>query len=161
MSGNFTCVAEPDRPVLVMTQTFDAPRADVFDAWTDPEQVALWWDPTGAPLAVCEIDLRPNGAFRWINQGDTGAKHPFSGVYLEITPPERLVFRARVSPISPEQRATLVFSERDGRTTLTMTIECPSVEHRDEMLAMRIDAGTARTLQNLAAHLQAHTRTRG
>ena len=34
-----------------------------------------------------------------------------------------------------------------------MTIECPSVAQRDEMLAMRIDAGTARTLQNLAAYL--------
>ena len=87
MDDLFSCVAEPGKPTLVMTRTFDAPREDVFEAWTTPEQVALWWDPTGAPLAVCEIDLRPGGAFRWINQGEIGAKHPFAGVYREIVPP--------------------------------------------------------------------------
>jgi uncharacterized protein YndB with AHSA1/START domain len=151
--GKFSCVAEPGQSTLVMTQTFDAPRADVFEAWTTAEQVALWWDPTGAPLAVCEIDLRPNGTFRWINRGEIGAKHPFTGVYREITPPERLVFEARMSPTSPEQTATLVFAESRGMTTLVMTIECRSVAERDEMLLRRVDAGTARTLQNLATYL--------
>jgi uncharacterized protein YndB with AHSA1/START domain len=153
VSGKFNCVADPAKPTLVMTQTFDAPRIDVFEAWTTPEQVALWWDPTGAKLAVCEIDLRPGGAFRWINQGETGAEHPFTGTYREIVPPERLVFEVWTSPASPPQLGTLVFTEGEGGTTLTMTIECQSVAQRDAMLAMRIDAGTARTLQNLAAHL--------
>jgi uncharacterized protein YndB with AHSA1/START domain len=152
--GKFSCVADPVKPTLVMAQTFDAPRADVFEAWTTPEAVALWWDPSGAKLAICEIDLRPGGTFRWINQGEAGAKHPFIGTYREITPPERLVFEVRTSPAGPPQLGTLIFSETDGGTTLTMTIECPSVAQRDEMLAMRIDAGTARTLQNLAVYLE-------
>jgi uncharacterized protein YndB with AHSA1/START domain len=150
----FSCVAEPGKPTLVMTRTFDAPREDVFEAWTTPEQVALWWDPTGAPLAVCEIDLRPGGAFRWINRGEIGAKHPFAGIYREIAPPQRLVFDVRISPQSPQQRGTLVFAKAGGKTTLTMTIECESVALRDAMLSMRIDAGTARTLENLATHLR-------
>lgn len=136
-----------------MTQTFDASRADVFEAWTTPEQVALWWDPTGARLAICEIDLRPGGGFRWVNQGENGAKHPFAGTYYEILPPERLVFDVRTTPAGPPQLGTLVFTESASGTTLTMTIDCHSVAQRDAMLAMRIDAGTARTLQNLAAHL--------
>ena len=151
--GKFSHTAEPGKPTLVMTQTFDAPRVEVFDAWTTPDQVALWWDPTGEPLAVCEIDLRPNGAFRWINAGDMGAKFPFTGTYCEIAPPERLVFQARMSPTSPLQVATLLFVENDGRTTLTMRIECQSAAQRDEMLSRRVDAGTAKTLQNLAVYL--------
>lgn len=153
MPGKFSCVADPAKPTLVMTQTFDAPRADVFEAWTTPEAVALWWDPSGAKLAICEIDLRPGGTFRWINQGEVGAKHPFIGTYREIVPPERLVFEVRTSPAGPPQLGTLIFTVTEGGTTLTMSIECPSVAQRDEMLAMRIDAGTARTLQNLAAYL--------
>jgi uncharacterized protein YndB with AHSA1/START domain len=152
--GKFNYSAVPGSPNLVMTQTFDAQRAEVFEAWTDPEQVAQWWDPTGAPLAVCEIDLRPDGAFRWINQGEVGLKHPFTGIYREIAPPERLVFHARVSPTSPQQLATLIFAESDGVTTLTMTIECQSVAERDALLAMGVEVGTARTLQNLAHHLR-------
>lgn len=154
MPGKFSYIAQPDHRTLVMAQTFDAPRADVFEAWTTTEQVALWWDPTGAPLAICEIDLRTDGSFRWVNQGEIGAKYPFTGTYREIAPPERIVFQARISPASPEQVTTLIFTERNGMTTLTMTIECESVAQRDEMLSMRIDAGTARTLQNLANHLE-------
>jgi hypothetical protein len=44
----------------------EASPARVFAAWTEPEQVALWWDATGAKLAACEIDLRPGGAFRFV-----------------------------------------------------------------------------------------------
>ena len=154
MHGEFSFIAEPAQRTLVMMRTFDAPREDVFAAWTTPEEVTQWWDPTGAPLAVCEIDLRPNGVFRWVNQGEVGAKHPFTGIYREIVRPERLVFHAGISPEAPQQLATLVFTERDGRTKLTMTIECGSVVQRDMMLSMRIEVGTARTLENLAVHLR-------
>jgi uncharacterized protein YndB with AHSA1/START domain len=136
-----------------MSQTFDASAAEVFEAWTTAESVAQWWDPTGAPLAICEIDLRVGGVFRWINRGEIGAQHPFTGVYREISPPDRLVFDARVAPNAPQQRGTLTFEQHDGQTTLTLTIECQSVAQRDGMLAMRVEAGTARTLANLAAHL--------
>jgi uncharacterized protein YndB with AHSA1/START domain len=151
--GKFSFVAEPGQPTLVMMQSFDAAPGDVFEAWTNPEEVAQWWDPTGSPLAICEIDLRPDGAFRWVNQGDTGLTHPFTGTYREIVPPERLVFEGGMSPTGPRQLSTLTFIESDGRTNLTITIECQSVEQRDAMLAMRIEVGTGRTLQNLAAHL--------
>jgi uncharacterized protein YndB with AHSA1/START domain len=57
-------ITTPSDREIVMTRGFDAPRSYVFEAWTRAEHVKQWWDPSGAPLAVCEIDLRPNGAFR-------------------------------------------------------------------------------------------------
>ena len=56
-------VATPSDREIVITRAFDAPRRVVFDAWTKPEHVAQWWDPSRAPLAVCEIDLRPTAHF--------------------------------------------------------------------------------------------------
>src|SRR5207245_5700932 len=46
----------------------DAPAARVFAAWTEPHEVARWWDPTGEKLDACEIDLRPGGAFRFVTR---------------------------------------------------------------------------------------------
>src|SRR5215472_1120766 len=110
-------VATPGGRQIVITRRFDAPRALVFDAWTKAEHVAQWWDPSGAPLAVCEIDLRPNGAFRWVNRSpDGGEGHTFTGIYREIVPPERLAF---TSPSSLEQGSTLVFTEEGTKTKLT------------------------------------------
>ena len=145
--GLVTITTPGDRQIVV-TRIFDAPRPVVFEAWTKAEHVAQWWDPSGVPLAVCEIDLRPNGAFRWVNRApDGGEGHSFTGNYREIAPPERLVFAGLVGI------ATLVFTEDGKKTKLTMTIECATSKDRDALLQMRVDAGTAQTLENLAAYL--------
>jgi uncharacterized protein YndB with AHSA1/START domain len=144
-------ITTPGDRQIVITRIFDAPRAAVFEAWTKAEHVTHWWDPNGLPLAVCEIDLRPNGAFRWVNRApDGGEGHQFTGTYREIVPPERLVFG---DPSRPEQVATLVFTEEGKKTKLTLTIECATKKDRDALLQMRVDAGTAQTLENLAAYL--------
>jgi len=151
-SPSATVTMPSDREIEI-TREFDAPRTVVFDTWTKAEHVSQWWDPSRVPLAVCEIDLRPNGAFRFVHQGPEGPKHTFTGIYREVVAPERLVFTTRGSPSGAESVGTLVFSERNGRTTLTMTIACQSKADRDAMLEMRIDVGTTRTLDNLDEYL--------
>lgn len=148
--GPVTITTPSDRQIVV-TRLFDAPRVLVFEAWTKAEHVRHWWDPSGAPLAVCEIDLRPNGAFRWVNRApDGGEGHAFTGTYREIDPPGKLVFTG------PDQGiGTLVFTEEGKKTKLTITMECASKKDRDALLQMRVDAGTAQTLENLAAYLPA------
>ena len=82
-----------------------------------------------------------------------------SGIYREIARPSRLVFTTQ-APRDGESVGTLVFSEHQGKTTLTMTIACPSREARDAMLAMRVDVGTLRTLDNLDEYLKTSGRDR-
>lgn len=142
----------PNDRTIVITRNFDAPRALVFEAWTTPGHVAAWWDPTGRALAACEIDLRPGGAFRFVHAN--GAGHAFEGHYREIAPPSRLVFATRATATRAEAVGTLTFTERAGRTTLIMTIECQSKADRDALLAMRIDSGTMQSLENLDAYLR-------
>ena len=74
-------------------------------------------------------------------------------MYRKIAPPDALEFAARTFPSSPESIATLTFTEDSGGTKFIMTIECQSIEDRNALLAMRVDVGTARTLENLAAFL--------
>ena len=158
VSGGAT-VTTPSDCEIVITRTFAASRRAVFDAWTKPERVAQWWDPSRRPLAVCEIDLRPNGAFRFVHQGPPGSAHEFAGVYREIARPQRLVFTTR-SPSGAESVGTIVFTEQGGRTSLTMTIACQSKSDRDALLEMRVDVGTIRTLDNLEEYLET-TEARG
>jgi uncharacterized protein YndB with AHSA1/START domain len=146
--------SSPSDREIVITRTFDAPRTLVFEAWTKVEHVSQWWDPGGAPLASCEIDLRPNGAFRWVNQARGGVEHAFAGTYREITAPERIVFSTRMGRDGEETIGTLDFREHDGKTTLTLTMTCASIAGKDALLQMRVDAGTKKTLANLADYLQ-------
>lgn len=62
-----TSYATPTDRELVITRIVDAPRQEVFDAWTDPRQVPTWLlGPPGWTMPVCEVDLRPGGAWRYV-----------------------------------------------------------------------------------------------
>src|SRR6202167_2121007 len=77
---------------IIITRVFDAPRALVFKAWTDPKHLAQWWGPKGFTNPVCEIDARIGGALRIHMRGPDGSIYPMKGVIREIAAPERLVF---------------------------------------------------------------------
>jgi uncharacterized protein YndB with AHSA1/START domain len=145
-------ISLPSDREIRLIRWFNAPRQMVFEAWTKPEHVKHWWDPAGTPLAACAIDLRPNGEFRFVNSAPQGTGHAFTGTYREVIPPARLVF-ATPAPGGGESIGTLAFEEREGRTALTLTMAAPSKEARDALLKMRIDSGTARTLDNLSKYL--------
>jgi uncharacterized protein YndB with AHSA1/START domain len=158
VNDSATITLPSDREIRLV-RLFNAPRHLVFDAWTKPEHVKHWWDPSGRPLATCEIDLRPGGTFRFVNSTPRGPGHAFTGTYREITPPVRLVFGSP-APGGTDSLGTLEFEERAGQTTLTLTMTAASKKARDAMLEMRIDGGTARTLDNLGEYLANKWQTR-
>ena len=131
---------------IVMTRSFGASRGLIFEAWTSPEHIASWWDPSGVRLSVCEVDLRPGGSFRFVSQ-DTHGAPAFEGRYLEIAPPERLVFEAMGS------FGSVTLEEAGGQTLMMVTIKCHSPEQLEQFLQMGVDVGTSRTLDNLVAHV--------
>jgi uncharacterized protein YndB with AHSA1/START domain len=127
-----------------MTRVFDASRAQIFEAWTQPEQVTCWWDAASAPLTVCEIDLRPGGAFKFVTQSHP--EMPFAGIYREITPPDRLVFEAMGAT------GRVALEAIAGKTRMTVEIECHSAGHLDQFLKMGVNVGTSETLDNLVTY---------
>jgi uncharacterized protein YndB with AHSA1/START domain len=81
---------------LKFTRIFDAPRELVFRCMTEPEHLTHFWGPVGVstPLENITVELRPGGIFRTVMVNDAdGAEYPSQGVFSEITPPERLVWR--------------------------------------------------------------------
>jgi uncharacterized protein YndB with AHSA1/START domain len=122
---------------LVITRVIDAPRALVFKAWTQPEQVARWWGPKGYTTISCQMDIRPRGAYRVCMRSPQGVDHWKQGVYREIAPPERIVFTfawedAKGKP-GHELLTTVTFVEQDGKTKLTLhQVNFETTERRDD-----------------------------
>ena len=138
---------------IILTREFTVPRELVFEAWTHEEHVACWWDPSGARLKACEIDLRPGGAFKFVHQGPPEVP-PFAGIYRKIAPPGELVFEAMGAI------GTVILKEVDGKTLLTVSIACASAAHLDQFLQMGVDAGTSQTLDNLVVFVGGMKRIR-
>lgn len=81
---------EADR-TLVVERVFKAAPDRVFKAWTDPEILVRWWGPEGMHTPEYTMDVREGGAWRTVMKNDKGEPHTASGVYREISPPDRLV----------------------------------------------------------------------
>jgi len=157
-SDTFT-VTTPSEQEIRMTRLFDAPRELVFEAMTKPEHVKQWWGRLGEgySVPVCEIDLRPGGAWRFVNRHPHGDA-VFYGVYREIVPPERLVFTEIYEPFPDvESVVTSVFTEENGRTRLTVTAAYPSADVRDMVMKTGMAKGAAISydrLEDVVAQMQ-------
>jgi uncharacterized protein YndB with AHSA1/START domain len=149
-------VTTPSDREIALTRVFDAPRHLVFAAYTRPELLQRWLGVVaGWSWAVCEIDLRVGGAYRWVWRGPDGAEMGMGGVYREIVPPERIVATEKFdqSWYPGEAMTTVTLVERDGRTTLTLTVRYESRAARDAVLASPMEQGVAAGFDNLAALL--------
>jgi len=135
-----------------LTRLFDAPRALVFEAMHTPEHVKQWWGclAQGYSVPVCEIDLRPGGAWRFVNRLPNGKEVAFHGVYREIARPERVV-NTEIFEEYPdvESLVTTVLTEERGKTRLTVTARYPSPEVREIVLKSGMDRGAALSYDRL------------
>ena len=107
-----------DSPVdreLATWRLLDAPRARVFRAFSDPARLARWWGPKGFTNTFHEFDLRPGGAWRFVMHGPNGGDYDNESVFVEISPPVRLVLR-HVS--RPRFELTVALAEEGGKTRI-------------------------------------------
>lgn len=141
-----------DRTVVV-TRTFAAPRELVWAAWTDPAHLRHWYGAKGWTLPGCEIDLRVGGAYRFVHAGPDAARLVSSGVYTEVSAPERLVCTEAYEGTAGESVNTMTFATVDGGTKVTIEVEYDSAAARDAMLDTRMEAGMSESFDRLAGHL--------
>ena len=118
---------------LHFVRTYAAPRQLVWDAWTDPDQMAQWWGPRGVstPRESIELDLRPGGFVKFDMVDDaTGARYANSGRFLEVEPPARIVWSDDGFPDgSGKGTATVMLEAVDDATTrLTVDIAADFTE---------------------------------
>ena len=131
---------------IVITRSFDAPRGLVFEAMTRPELLKRWLGVFGGwSLAVCEVDLRVGGAYRYLWHGPDGTTMGMRGTFREIAPPERIVNTEKFDEAwyPGEAVGTAVLTEHDGRTTVTTTVLYESREIRDAALGSGMERGIA------------------
>jgi uncharacterized protein YndB with AHSA1/START domain len=113
-----------DEREIEITRVFDVDRDLVFEAWTNPIHLARWWGPQGFSNPICEVDLRVDGKWRVVMRAPDGSEIPFTAVYREVVPPERLVFSSVAKDPAGnsvlEGTTTVLFEDFNGQTKLTI-----------------------------------------
>ena len=120
---------------LRLSRRLKAPREAVFRAFTDPAALAKWFGPEGVQVTDVEVDLRTGGAYSMVFGETDGSSHGLSGIYREISPPERLVMTwvwDHGVMAGVETLVTIEFGAAGAETELTLTHEkLPSQESLD------------------------------
>ena len=144
---------------IITTRVFDAPRALVFEAFSDPKHLAQWWGPTGFTTTTSAFDMRPGGVWRFVMHGPDGRDYQNLITYDEIVKPEKLVYRhGGTADVEPVQFSVTVTFEDvgGGKTRLTMHALFPTAAERDRV-AKKYGAveGAQQTFARLGEYLKA------
>ncbi len=155
--GPSLTVTTPSDREVQMTRLFQAPRALVYEAHTRPELVRRWLGAhNGWSMAVCEIDLRVGGAYRYLWRGPGNAEMGMGGVFREIVPNERIVATERFDQAwypGEEADERTVFTDEPGGTRVTITVKYANREARDIVLQTPMAEGMNSGYDALAALL--------
>ena len=128
-------ISLPTDREIVITRCFDAPREMVWDCHTKPALVRRWLlGPPGWEMPVCEIDLRVGGKYRyeWLDKG-RGKTMGMGGTFTAVKKPEHIGAREKFDDdwTGGETEVSQAFTEKAGKTTLTLTVLYASKEARD------------------------------
>ena len=140
--------------VLSLSRVYDAPLDAVWEAWTNPHEVAQWWGPRGFTLTTHDHDLRTGGHWHYTMHGPDGTDYENTTQYLEVVPQARMVYdHGGHQDRPPLFRVTALFTSRDGRTQLDMSMTFATPEIAEQMSGFIRKAGGEGTWDRLAEHL--------
>ena len=154
---NIVDISTSDRPVIVITRDFDAPRDLVWETITDPKHVAVWYGGPGFTNPVCEMDLRPGGAWHHVMQAPNGVRYAINSVFEEVVAPERLVWRTLRdpdrNPPPPTSLNTVTLEVRGRQTRWKLVSLFDSMADRDLSSKMGFAHMIGLGADRMAAHL--------
>jgi uncharacterized protein YndB with AHSA1/START domain len=149
-----TITAQAGTPFIDVVREFDAPRARVFRAWTDPDLVPRWLGPRGMTMKLFEFDARPGGSYHYVHADERG-EYGFRGVFHNVLPDELIVQTFEYDG-APNQVSldTMTFEDLGGgRTRVHGRTVFSTVENRDAMIASGMENGLRDSMQRLAEML--------
>jgi uncharacterized protein YndB with AHSA1/START domain len=154
MMGEATITTPAEREIRI-ERVFDAPRARVWQAYTDPDLIAQWWG-RGNKLEIERMEVERGGHWRFVEHGPEGS-HGFEGRYREVTPMERVVqtFEWDGMPGHVAVETAEFTDLGDGRTKVTTTSLFHTPEERDGMLNSGMEVGLNESYTALDALLAA------
>jgi uncharacterized protein YndB with AHSA1/START domain len=144
---------------IVITRQFAAPARLVYEAMTRPEHVRQWWGAGHGEMTTCEVDLRVGGRWHFAQATPDGREVSFSGEYLELDPPGRMVHTEKFDNMPDSEPATIIttLTEQDGVTTLHAVCTYDSPQTVEAVVGSGMESGlqsSYNAIDDLLARLQ-------
>jgi uncharacterized protein YndB with AHSA1/START domain len=146
-----------DPKAIITTREFEAPRALVFEVWTDPKHLAQWWGPYGFTTTTSHFEMKAGGSWRFVMHGPDGRDYENRITFDEIVPPDLIRYHhGGGDDVEPVQfRTTVTFETLERNLTrVTLHATFPSAAERDRVIREYGAAeGAQQTLNRLADYI--------
>lgn len=152
---NALTAAQSEREIVI-TRIFEAPRALVWRAWTNPQHVGQWWGPHGFTTTVHEMAVKPGGVWRYTMHSPDGTDCLNQIEFVEVIEPERLAYwHSDDSNAHQPFHVTVSFDEQNEKMSLVMRLLFQTAAERVQMVEeFNAIEGLSSTLDCLAEHLK-------
>ena len=149
-------IVDKDKLEVTTRRTFKASAERLFKAHTDPAEIPQWWGPGNLTTTVDKLELRPGGAWRFVQREPEGQEHAFRGVFKEIDEPTKLVSTFEYEPMAGHVLTqTVTFDEQpDGTTKLTTVAHYDNLQDLQGMVDMAMEDGQRESMERLAAMVE-------
>jgi uncharacterized protein YndB with AHSA1/START domain len=152
----------PDDRKLELERVLPAPPELVWTMFADPYHLARWWGPKGFTNPVIEMDFRVGGRWHHVMRGPDGRDYPADSEFIEITRPERIVYRNRqlddavfAGNPPPSFLRVITFTDLgNGTTLLKLEAYFDTAENKAAVVRRGFAAGTLESWEKLVAHLE-------
>jgi uncharacterized protein YndB with AHSA1/START domain len=134
--------------VLRLERTLPAPRAVVYRALTDAEELGKWWGPRGFTTPSVDFDPRVGRRYRIAMQPPEGDLFHVLGEFRGVEPPARLAYSFRWDPPAQDDRETVVTLSLEDRGAETAVSLAQGEFATDERCALH-EAGWTESFERL------------
>lgn len=146
---------------ITIVRTVDASPQRVWQAWTNPKELAQWWGPDGVTIPTCEIDPKVGGSFYIVMLAGSemgplaGQKWPMKGVFTEIVEHERIAYTSgaldEAGNVLLAGQAVITFEDEHGKTKLTVTTSAEGDAPGIDMMLQGMEPGWNQQMDKLGA----------
>jgi uncharacterized protein YndB with AHSA1/START domain len=135
---------------LTLNRTFDVPVKLVWEAWTEPGHVSLWWGPKGMKIKIVDHDFRVGGKWKYTMPMPDGSEFISEGEYLEIVKFKKIATTANFKPMTEGVELQVLFEEDGDKTNFTFSVIHPTEEYCKQQERMGFYNGWGSAFDRLA-----------
>lgn len=147
-------MSDASNRTLTLERTLDAPIQLVWEAWTQPEHIAMWWGPKGMETKVLEHNFTEGGSWKYSMAMPDGSEFIADGVYSVIVELEKIFSSANFKPMTEGVEIQCIFREEGNTTHFTFNCIHETEEYCKQQEQMGFYNGWGSTFERLNEFLQ-------
>ena len=136
-------ISESDflRRTITIKRIINAHIELVWEAWTNPEHIAKWWNPSGSETKIEKHEFEVGGMWKYTMLMSNGKSFIAEGTYTEIINLKHIFSQAHFKPMTQGIEIQSIFKAIGNKTEFCFNVIHPTEEYKEQQEKMAVQNG--------------------